>query len=137
MSTRPPASLADPAAAFPDLRAFSESLCGPLEAEDLVPQSMPDASPIKWHLAHTTWFFETFVLEPFEPGFRPYHPDFRFLFNSYYEAVGARHTRAARGVLTSPIASEVFAYRRAVDERVQKLCQELHGDTRAEMLRIV
>jgi ergothioneine biosynthesis protein EgtB len=137
MSTPPPASLADPVAAYSKVRAFSEALCEPLEPEDLVPQSMPDASHTKWHLAHTTWFFETFVLEAYERDFRPFHPDFRFLFNSYYNAVGERHARPARGLLTRPTLAEVFAYRRAVDERVQKLCQELDGEARAEALGIV
>src|SRR5213080_2606399 len=76
------------------VRALTEALASPLSAEDCSVQSMPEASPVKWHLAHTSWFFETFVLEN-----KPYHPEFRQLFNSYYEAVGARWTRAARGLL--------------------------------------
>jgi hypothetical protein len=80
-------------------------LAEPLSAEDCCAQSMPDASPVKWHLAHTTWFFETFVLEPNEAGFRPFHPAFRVLFNSYYNGVGARHPRPQRGLLTRPALS--------------------------------
>src|SRR5689334_7022608 len=79
------------------VRRCSEQLCGPLVAEDYVIQSMPDVSPTKWHLAHTSWFFETFVLEASYPDYRPYHPDFSYLFNSYYTAVGERHCRPRRG----------------------------------------
>ena len=82
---------------FRAVRALTGALCGPLSAEDMVVQSMPDASPAKWHLAHTTWFFETFLLAPREPRFAPFHAEFSYLFNSYYDAVGPRHARAARG----------------------------------------
>jgi ergothioneine biosynthesis protein EgtB len=90
-----------------------------LAAEDLVVQSMPDASPAKWHLAHTTWFFERFVLYPL--GIPPLRDEYDYLFNSYYEAVGARHPRAARGLLTRPTIDEVFEYRRAIDARIGDL----------------
>ncbi|MCU0950467.1 MAG: ergothioneine biosynthesis protein EgtB [Burkholderiaceae bacterium] len=93
----------------------------PLSAEDAGAQSMPDASPAKWHLAHTTWFFETFVLAAFEPGFAPVDPLFRTLFNSYYDAVGARIPRAQRGLLTRPPLSQVLDYRAAIDARMQRL----------------
>lgn len=89
---------------------------------------MPAASPVKWHLAHTTWFFEEFVLGPFEQGFTPVHPTFRFLFNSYYEGVGPRHERAERGLLTRPTLREVWGYRTEVEERVQRLLE--FGDPR-------
>jgi ergothioneine biosynthesis protein EgtB len=82
---------------------------------------MPDASPAKWHLAHTSWFFETFVLEAFAPEYRAFHPQFRVLFNSYYEAVGPRHTRAERGLLTRPSVAEVTSYRGVIDEAVLTL----------------
>lgn len=108
-------------AAFGAVRAASLDLARGLEPEDAAAQSMPDASPTKWHLAHTTWFFETFVLEPYEASFRPYHPRFRELFNSYYEAVGPRPPRPSRGLLTRPTLGEVLAYRAAVDERMQAL----------------
>jgi ergothioneine biosynthesis protein EgtB len=84
---------------------------------------MPDASPVKWHLAHTTWFFETFILERFEPGFQPFDPAFRVLFNSYYNGVGEQYVRPRRGLLTRPSLSEVLAYRRDVDARVLKLLE--------------
>ena len=85
---------------FPELRQTSLALAAPLSAEDCALQSMPDASPVKWHLAHTSWFFETFVLAPNVAGYRPFHPDFKALFNSYYNAVGDKHPRAERGVVS-------------------------------------
>ena len=105
------------AARYRATRARTEHLCAPLEPDDYQLQSMPDCSPPKWHLAHTAWFFETFVLAPHEPGFRPYRPQFAYLFNSYYDAVGDRWPRPARGLLSRPTVAEVYAYRRAVDER--------------------
>jgi ergothioneine biosynthesis protein EgtB len=97
------------------IRDHTESLAAGLTAEDQCVQSMADASPAKWHRAHTTWFFEQFVLGPFAPGYRPFDEDFRYLFNSYYEAVGARHPRPLRGLLTRPGASQVSAFRAFVD----------------------
>jgi ergothioneine biosynthesis protein EgtB len=96
-------------------------LAEPLTAEDCAAQSMPDASPTKWHLAHTTWFFEQFVLRPLVPGYRAFDPDFEYLFNSYYDAVGERHPRPERGLLTRPSLSRVIDYRTVVDEHVQRL----------------
>ena len=110
--TKSPAELA---ARYRTVRAWTEQLCQPLLAEDYVVQSMPDASPAKWHLAHTSWFFETFVLEAKLPGYQPFHPQFALLFNSYYEAVGPRHPRPERGLLTRPSVDEIYAYRGAVD----------------------
>ncbi|MFP5393785.1 MAG: ergothioneine biosynthesis protein EgtB [Gammaproteobacteria bacterium] len=109
------------AQAYQKVRRRSLALAEPLSPEDCCAQSMLDASPVKWHLAHTTWFFETFVLERFDPGGAPYHPDFRFLFNSYYNGVGARHPRAQRGLLTRPSLDEVRAYRVHVDARMARL----------------
>jgi ergothioneine biosynthesis protein EgtB len=117
------------------VRRATEALCAPLDPEDLVVQSMPDTSPAKWHLAHTTWFFETFVLEP-RPGFRPFHPAFRELFNSYYLAVGPRHARPERGLLTRPTLAEVLDYRAAVDGQVQALLRAPGSDGRADVLEI-
>ena len=105
-------------AAYRAVRDHTETLAAALSDEDQCIQSMPDASPAKWHRAHTTWFFETFVAQPFIPGYRPFDPRFNFLFNSYYEAVGARHPRPARGLITRPTATEVGAYRRAVDAAI-------------------
>ena len=113
---------------FADVRARSVALAEPLSDEDCGAQSMPDASPVKWHLAHTTWFFETFILEQFEPGFTPFHPAFRVLFNSYYNGVGERHARAARGLLTRPSMAEVRAYRANVDARMARLIAQSPDD---------
>ena len=107
--------------AFQRVRARSLEIAAPLSAEDCLAQSMPDASPIKWHLAHITWFFETFILEPHEDGFAPFHPAFRVLFNSYYNGVGAKHPRPHRGLLTRPSLDEVRAYRADVDRRMAQL----------------
>lgn len=112
---RQPALLED----FVRVRAWTEKLAAPLSAEDQVVQSMPDASPTKWHRAHTTWFFETFLLGP--RGIPAFDANYNYLFNSYYEAIGARHTRAKRGLISRPSVDEVTAYRRAVDARLVDL----------------
>jgi ergothioneine biosynthesis protein EgtB len=109
---------------FREIRQRTEELCAPLSPEDASAQSMPDASPAKWHLAHTTWFFETFVLERELPGHEPFHPAFRVLFNSYYNVVGEQYARPRRGLLTRPALDLVLRYRAAVDERVAKLCEQ-------------
>ncbi|MBW3624252.1 MAG: ergothioneine biosynthesis protein EgtB [Armatimonadetes bacterium] len=111
---------------YQEVRRFSERLCEPLEAEDYVIQSMPDVSPAKWHLAHTSWFFETFLLAPGLPGYRSPHPQYGFLFNSYYNAVGDRHCRAQRGLLSRPTVRETYDYRRHIDEMMMHLlrCSE-------------
>jgi ergothioneine biosynthesis protein EgtB len=105
------------------VRHRTEELCRPLACEDYVIQSMPDASPVKWHLAHTTWFFETFLLAPHQNNYRPVNPQYAVLFNSYYEAVGPRWPRAKRGVLSRPTVEEIYHYRHAVDERVLRFLQ--------------
>src|SRR2546421_12083345 len=100
------------------VRRMSLALAAPLTDEDCQVQSMPDASPTKWHLAHVTWFFETFVLERFEAGFVPFDASFRVLFNSYYHRIGDRHPRPQRGLITRPTLAEVKRYRANVDERM-------------------
>jgi len=110
---------------YRQVRAHTLALAAPLSGEDASVQSMPDASPTKWHLAHTTWFFETFVLEPREERFKPFDAAFRALFNSYYNAVGEKHPRAQRGLLTRPGLDTVLAYRADVDERVLRLLARL------------
>lgn len=105
---------------YVDVRSTTERLAEPLSAEDQVVQSMDDASPTKWHRAHVTWFFETFLLRPYLPG---YEPDdlYNFLYNSYYEAVGERHPRAQRGLVTRPSVAEVAQYRLKVDDAMAQL----------------
>jgi ergothioneine biosynthesis protein EgtB len=109
------------ASQYRSIRQLTETLCATLEVEDYGLQSTPDCSPPKWHLAHTTWFFETFLLATHEIGFRPFHPAFGYLFNSYYETIGDRWPRPARGLLSRPTVREVCAYRKAIDERVSAL----------------
>ena len=103
---------------FRAVRTATTALAAPLSPEDCQVQSMADASPVKWHLAHTTWFFETFVLERAEPAFAPFDPAFRVLFNSYYNTVGPQHARPARGLVSRPSLGAVQDYRAAVDARV-------------------
>ncbi|NPC55403.1 ergothioneine biosynthesis protein EgtB [Caenimonas soli] len=106
---------------YAQVRAHSLALAEPLSAEDQCVQSMPDASPTKWHLAHTSWFFEAVVLAPNLPGYQPFDPRFSHLFNSYYESLGPRHPRPQRGLLTRPDLPEVLAYRAHVDSAIQRL----------------
>ncbi len=108
---------------FEQVRQLSVQICKPLSTEDYVVQSMPDVSPPKWHLAHTTWFFETFLLSPSLQNYKVFHPQFGYLFNSYYEAVGDRHPRNQRGLLTRPTVEEVYQYRDYVDEGMRSLLQ--------------
>src|SRR3954447_22448565 len=108
-------------------RQLTEYLCMPLSTEDFVVQSMPDVSPTRWHLAHTTWFFETFALARWEVNYRPFSTDYQFLFNSYYNSVGEQFPRTRRGLLTRPTVADVFEYRHAVDQRVSRLLETL-GD---------
>lgn len=107
------------------VRAASERLAEPLVTEDYVIQSMPDVSPTKWHLAHTSWFFETFILAPHVPGYAPFAPSYAYLFNSYYVQVGPRHARPQRGLLSRPTVAEVYRYRQHVDARMTELLQAI------------
>ncbi|GAB4037707.1 MAG: ergothioneine biosynthesis protein EgtB [Rubrivivax sp.] len=126
----------DPLQRFRTVRAETLRRVAPLSPEDCQVQSMPDASPAKWHLAHTTWFFETFLLERFEPGFRPHDPAFRVLFNSYYQGVGPQHPRPQRGLVTRPDLATVCAYREAVDARVLALGERLEAPEAAALLTL-
>jgi dimethylhistidine N-methyltransferase len=108
---------------YQNVRSRTRSLAAPLSAEDMVVQSMPDASPAKWHMAHTTWFFETFLLSENLPGYEHFDPAFGYLFNSYYEAVGPRHPRPQRGLMTRPGVDQVMAYREHVDRHMDNLLQ--------------
>ncbi len=116
------------------VRRFSHTLAEPLHPEDTVVQTMPDVSPTKWHLAHTTWFFETFILQPYLQGYRPFQKEFGYLFNSYYEAIGERHARPQRGFLSRPTLAEVFDYRTYVDERIVEL---LDGNPADEVVPLI
>ncbi len=109
------------AARYAAVRGQTLALAAPLSEADCQVQSMPDASPVKWHLAHTTWFFETFVLAPHVPGFRPFDPAFKVLFNSYYNGIGAQHPRSQRGLVTRPDLATVRAWRQAVDGQMADL----------------
>jgi ergothioneine biosynthesis protein EgtB len=106
---------------FEAVRRDSEALAANLTPEDQAIQSMPDVSPTKWHLAHTSWFFETFILGPHDPGYRPFDPAFAYLFNSYYEAVGPRHPRPERGLLSRPTVDAIGAYRDHVTAAMLRL----------------
>src|SRR3954453_15695077 len=123
--------------AFRRVRGETERRAAPLSAEDQVIQSMPDASPIKWHRAHTTWFFETFLLQPNVPGYKVFDERFAFLFNSYYVAAGPRHARPRRGLVTRPDALEVAEYRRHVDAAVERLIAPPPAAALPEILRIL
>ena len=100
------------------VRALTQKLCVPLETEDYVIQTMPDVSPTKWHLGHTSWFFEAFVLGKANPGYKSIHPLYTYLFNSYYIQVGERWLRPNRGLLSRPTVKDIFTYRKFVDENV-------------------
>ena len=125
LRTIPPAAAIQQPDSLPmryrEVRAATEALASVLSDEDCAIQSMPDASPVKWHLAHTSWFFETFLLAAAEPGYRPRDPAFRMLFNSYYNAIGDKHPRPHRGLISRPSRRDVAAYRAHVDEAMQRL----------------
>lgn len=122
--------------AYTRVRQGSRAICGPLQIEDYVVQSMADASPVKWHLAHTSWFFEQFILKPQARDYRVFHPGFDYLFNSYYQTVGPMHQRPQRGQLTRPTVAEVLAYRSHVDEHMQALLESLDRYTPQQSDRI-
>lgn len=129
---RVPATRHELAQRFTRVRAHTEALAAPLSAEDQCVQSMPDASPAKWHLAHVSWFFEAIVLRPHVAGYEVFDERFFFLFNSYYEALGPRHPRAQRGLLTRPSAQQVLAFRHHVDAAMLAFMQEADESTWAQ-----
>lgn len=110
--------------AYQTVRERSERICKPLKAEDYVVQPVVDVSPPKWHLGHTTWFFETFILKPHTAGYREFDPTYNYVFNSYYETIGARVIRTDRGNLSRPTVEDVYAYRRHVDEAMTRFLEE-------------
>ncbi len=119
------------------VRNFSEKLCEPLVAEDYVIQSMPDVSPTKWHLAHVSWFWETFVLSAVWPEYKSLHPQYTYLFNSYYNSVGARHCRAKRGMISRPTVNETYQYRRYVDEHMLTLLAKIDEEQFYRLLPVL
>ncbi|MGA9852096.1 MAG: ergothioneine biosynthesis protein EgtB [Gammaproteobacteria bacterium] len=122
------------ASRYQQVRAVSVDLCRTLAPEDMVVQSMPDASPAKWHLAHTTWFFEQFLLKTHLRSYRPFNPAFDYLFNSYYYTVGAMHSRQQRGLLSRPTVVEVMAYRDHVDANMARLLEQQNTDAKLGFL---
>jgi ergothioneine biosynthesis protein EgtB len=118
---------------YQEIRSFTGKLCEPLATEDYVIQTMPDVSPTKWHLAHTSWFFETFILTPAFPDYKSPSPQFAYLFNSYYNTVGDKHHRPHRGLLSRPTVNEVFGYRRHVDTHMSELASRLDDKSLAEL----
>lgn len=116
------------------VRRQSEALCEPLTIEDYVVQTMPDVSPPKWHLAHASWFFETFILAPYLPGYRTFNPAFHHLFNSYYQGIGTPFPRAQRGLLSRPTVTEIYRYRAHVDAQISALIAQL--DSHRERVKI-
>ena len=118
------------------VRAQSAALARPLSSEDACVQSMEDASPAKWHLAHTTWFFETFLLAPRLPNYSPFDPDYRVLFNSYYNAVGEQYSRPLRGLLTRPCLSEIYVYREHVDEQMTRLIEAAADPSMLDVIEV-
>jgi ergothioneine biosynthesis protein EgtB len=134
-STRPRAEpRGERGARYLSIRQATLALAAPLSAEDCAIQSMPDASPVKWHLAHTTWFFETFVLAPHCRGYRPFEPAYRVLFNSYYNTVGDKHPRPERGMLSRPGLDEILTYRHHVDTAMLAM---LEAEQPPELARLI
>ncbi|NWG46382.1 MAG: ergothioneine biosynthesis protein EgtB [Alphaproteobacteria bacterium] len=133
----PDAVRASLSARFEAVRAFTAALAEPLSAEDQLLQSMADASPTKWHLAHTSWFFDVFVLTPHLPGWAPPDPAFHYLYNSYYNAHGPQFHRPSRGLISRPSLAEVRAYRGAVEEAVRRLMTEASGARFAEIAPLI
>ena len=119
-----------------EVRDLTEALAAPLGPEDQTVQSMPDVSPTKWHRAHVTWFFEEFLLAPNVDGYERFHPDYQYLFNSYYEAVGERHPRAERGAVSRPTVNDVTEYRRAVDAAMVAMLDHGVGDQVAGLVEL-
>jgi ergothioneine biosynthesis protein EgtB len=122
---------------FKRIRGFTESLVEPLEIEDFVVQADSFVSPTKWHLAHTTWFFETFILQHFKSNYKVFHENFHYLFNSYYESVGSFYPRHSRGLITRPTVSETFAYRSYVDEQILSLLEKSSSIELEELRRFI
>jgi len=130
-------SRADILARYRAVRTHTREICAPLRTEDYVVQPITDVSPPRWHIAHVTWFFEQFVLGRFVAGYRPFHPQYAFLFNSYYNLVGERTERPKRGLLTRPTVDELWAYRTEIDARMGRLIESCDDATLAEVLPVL
>src|SRR5471030_2424032 len=124
----------DIADCYRKVRKRTELICSPLQTEDYVVQPVVDVSPPKWHIGHTTWFFETFILKPYFMGYQEYDPDYNFVFNSYYETVGNRVIRTDRGNLSRPTVIEIYLYREYVDEAMLNFLHEGIGDNIKELM---
>ena len=122
---------------YQKVRHFTEYLCEPLVTEDYVVQSMPDVSPTKWHIAHVSWFFETLLLLPNVPGYRSLHPQYAYLFNSYYNTLGERHCRPHRGLISRPTVKEAYEYRRYVDEHMLNFLEHLDEQRLEELAPMI
>ncbi len=125
-----------PAERFRSVRRKTEELCAPLTPEDMMVQSCEEASPAKWHLAHTTWFFETFLLREFVPDYKPFHPDFYWLFNSYYNAVSDQPVKKLRGSFSRPSLDEILAYRRHVNAAMERWIEDGVSDEAAQRVEL-
>ena len=134
MAVESPESLSE---LYSETRELTEQLCVSLETEDYVIQSMPDASPARWHLAHTTWFFETFLLAKFAADHRPFDPGYEYLFNSYYNTIGQQFPRPRRGLLSRPTVTEIFEYRHTIDRQVRHLLANCKPSSIEEVASIV
>ncbi len=128
---------ADRLSRFRQVRQLTQRLCEPLATEDFVVQSMPDVSPTKWHLAHTSWFFETFLLARHQPGYPLFDPHFAYLFNSYYITVGDRHCRQNRGLLSRPTVADVWRYREHVDAHMERFLNGMSTDAFRELMAVI
>ena len=121
---------------YKKVRKYTEEICAPLEKEDYVVQPIADVSPPKWHIGHTTWFFETFILKPHQQGYKEYNPEFNFVFNSYYESVGARVIRTDRGNLSRPGVDEIYKYRKYVDDAMAVFLDSNYSQSLNELIEL-
>lgn len=119
---------------FQEIRRHSTEICAPLEIEDYVVQPVVDVSPPKWHLGHTTWFFETFILQPYDPSYELFDYQYNFVFNSYYETIGARFIRTDRGNLSRPSVADIYRYRKYVDEKMTEFLESKYMTKTIESL---
>src|ERR1700684_3969596 len=118
------------------VRKYTEEICKPLKTEDYVVQPVADVSPPKWHIGHTTWFFETFILKPNMKGYEEFDPQYNFVFNSYYENVGARVIRTDRGNLSRPSVEDIYRYREYVDQAMEEFLESGDSHPYLDLLRL-